>query len=181
MRPHSITMVLGHGSDEVREWFADADDIRFVIQEPQLGTGHALLQAERVLTGGRARCCCCRGTCRCSRRPASSGSSPCAANTGASLVVATADLGRPFGLRPDGALARARSLRIVEERDATPAQRAIPRSTAASTRSPSTRSSTRLAVWAPATRRASTTCPIWSTSTARPAGSSLADQLDDAG
>ena len=51
MRPHSITIVLGHGSDEVREWFADADDIRFVIQEPQLGTGHALLQAERVLTG----------------------------------------------------------------------------------------------------------------------------------
>ena len=32
MRPHSITIVLGHGSDDVREWFADADDLRFVIR-----------------------------------------------------------------------------------------------------------------------------------------------------
>ena len=51
MRPQSITVVLGHGSDDVRDWFADAADLRFVIQEPQLGTGHALLQAERALSG----------------------------------------------------------------------------------------------------------------------------------
>ena len=39
-----ITVIVGHRGDQVREAFAD-DDLNWAIQEPQLGTGHAVQQA----------------------------------------------------------------------------------------------------------------------------------------
>ena len=54
LQPQSIQVVIGHGADTVRERLA-ADDLNFVIQAEQLGTGHAVAQAlpqlstERVL------------------------------------------------------------------------------------------------------------------------------------
>ena len=39
-----IHVVIGHGAEQVRSEL-DADDVRWVIQEEQLGTGHAVLQA----------------------------------------------------------------------------------------------------------------------------------------
>ncbi|MHC5003739.1 MAG: NTP transferase domain-containing protein [Planctomycetota bacterium] len=45
-----IVIIVGHGAETVREIFAgDDDDIEFVVQEEQLGTGHATLCAERTL------------------------------------------------------------------------------------------------------------------------------------
>ena len=43
-----IVAVIGHQADKVREEFADSGCI-FVEQNPQLGTGHAVLQAKDVL------------------------------------------------------------------------------------------------------------------------------------
>jgi len=40
-------MVIGHAADQVRQ--AIGEQARFVIQEPQLGTGHAVMQAEALL------------------------------------------------------------------------------------------------------------------------------------
>ncbi len=40
-----ILVVVGHGADEVRAAFAAADDVVWIEQHQQLGTGHALLQA----------------------------------------------------------------------------------------------------------------------------------------
>jgi len=40
-----IVVVVGHGAAEVQQAFAADPDLRFVRQEPQLGTGHAVLQA----------------------------------------------------------------------------------------------------------------------------------------
>src|SRR5690606_37207335 len=48
-RPDSITVVVGHGADQIQQAFGDSSDLRFVVQEPQLGTAHALLQVEPVL------------------------------------------------------------------------------------------------------------------------------------
>jgi bifunctional UDP-N-acetylglucosamine pyrophosphorylase/glucosamine-1-phosphate N-acetyltransferase len=42
-------VVIGYGADAVREFLGDA--ARCVIQDPQLGTGHAVLQAEPILRG----------------------------------------------------------------------------------------------------------------------------------
>jgi bifunctional UDP-N-acetylglucosamine pyrophosphorylase/glucosamine-1-phosphate N-acetyltransferase len=42
-------VVLGHGAEAIRQAFAGQAE--FVIQEPQLGTGHAVQQAEALLAG----------------------------------------------------------------------------------------------------------------------------------
>lgn len=48
--PHqSITVVVGHGEQEVREACNDFKDIEFVRQEKQLGTADAVRSAEKVL------------------------------------------------------------------------------------------------------------------------------------
>ncbi len=44
LQPHSICIVYGHGGEQVQEYFADAD-FKWALQEPQLGTGHAVQQA----------------------------------------------------------------------------------------------------------------------------------------
>ena len=42
-------VVIGHGADEVKKYLGDSADC--VLQEPQLGTGHAAMQAEALLKG----------------------------------------------------------------------------------------------------------------------------------
>jgi bifunctional N-acetylglucosamine-1-phosphate-uridyltransferase/glucosamine-1-phosphate-acetyltransferase GlmU-like protein len=44
-------LVIGHGGDEVRSALASRENLQFAVQSPQLGTGHALLQAEQALSG----------------------------------------------------------------------------------------------------------------------------------
>ncbi|HEX8594192.1 MAG TPA: bifunctional UDP-N-acetylglucosamine diphosphorylase/glucosamine-1-phosphate N-acetyltransferase GlmU [Pseudomonas sp.] len=44
LSPQRIHVVIGHGADIVRERLA-ADDLNFVMQDKQLGTGHAVAQA----------------------------------------------------------------------------------------------------------------------------------------
>ena len=54
LAPRKIHVVIGHGAERVRQRLA-ADDIQFVLQAEQLGTGHAVaqalpaLEAEKVL------------------------------------------------------------------------------------------------------------------------------------
>ncbi|NBF09571.1 bifunctional UDP-N-acetylglucosamine diphosphorylase/glucosamine-1-phosphate N-acetyltransferase GlmU [Pseudomonas sp. Fl4BN1] len=47
--PQKIHVVIGHGADAVRERLA-ADDLNFVLQDKQLGTGHAVAQAVPFIT-----------------------------------------------------------------------------------------------------------------------------------
>jgi bifunctional UDP-N-acetylglucosamine pyrophosphorylase/glucosamine-1-phosphate N-acetyltransferase len=49
LSPDSIQVVIGHGADKVREQLA-ADDLSFVLQDKQLGTGHAVAQAVSALS-----------------------------------------------------------------------------------------------------------------------------------
>ena len=54
LAPASTTLVIGHGSEEVRASLAvQTLDLQFVVQEKQLGTGHALLQTAPLLRGKR--------------------------------------------------------------------------------------------------------------------------------
>ena len=47
----STVLVVGHGADQVRTALANRPNLQFVVQSPQLGTGHALMQAEPLLSG----------------------------------------------------------------------------------------------------------------------------------
>ena len=43
--PTRTVVVIGHGAEQVRDAFSDRSDVDFVLQQPQLGTGHAVMQA----------------------------------------------------------------------------------------------------------------------------------------
>jgi len=111
-----LVVVVGHGADDVRERFA-APDVRFVLQEPQLGTGHALAQAAPEVPGE-------------STLLVLSGDVPLVrAATLRALVAAVGDGGAMAvaELEEPGSLGRViaaggRLERIVEARDATPEQ-----------------------------------------------------------
>ncbi len=47
--PKRLCVVFGHGGERVRSAFGGQDDISWALQEPQLGTGHAVAQALPLL------------------------------------------------------------------------------------------------------------------------------------
>ena len=51
LRPRSTTIVIGHKAEMLERALARQPGLTFVVQEPQLGTAHALLTAEPALAG----------------------------------------------------------------------------------------------------------------------------------
>ncbi len=49
--PSRIVLVVGHGADTVKRHYEQDTDLGFVLQQPQLGTGHAVQQAVPELAG----------------------------------------------------------------------------------------------------------------------------------
>lgn len=49
--PRSTTVIVGHQAETVEQSVPKRLGLRFAVQNPQLGTGHALLQAEPMLAG----------------------------------------------------------------------------------------------------------------------------------
>jgi bifunctional UDP-N-acetylglucosamine pyrophosphorylase / glucosamine-1-phosphate N-acetyltransferase len=122
--PQSITVVVGHLADQIRQAYAGASDLRFVAQDPQLGTGHALLQAEPALQGAHGTLLLLSGdvpllSVETLRQLVERHQADRAAAT-----VVTAVVDRPYGY---GRIVRSagRIVRIVEERDASAAERQI--------------------------------------------------------
>jgi bifunctional UDP-N-acetylglucosamine pyrophosphorylase/glucosamine-1-phosphate N-acetyltransferase len=122
--PATITVVVGHGADTVRLKLADRPNIAFALQQPQHGTAHALQQAESVLAGRSGVLVLLSGdvpllTPKTLRRLIETHR-----GAGAAATVVTATVERPYGY---GRIVRAngRIARIVEERDASPAERQI--------------------------------------------------------
>jgi bifunctional UDP-N-acetylglucosamine pyrophosphorylase/glucosamine-1-phosphate N-acetyltransferase len=122
--PTSITVVIGHKAETVRKHLSARSQVQFALQEPQLGTAHALQQTEPVLTGRTGTLILLSGdvpllTSDTLRRLVETHRG---ANAAATVVTATVD--RPYGygriVRTDRRIAR-----IVEERDASPAERQI--------------------------------------------------------
>jgi bifunctional UDP-N-acetylglucosamine pyrophosphorylase/glucosamine-1-phosphate N-acetyltransferase len=122
--PRSTTLVVGHQADAIRAALLTHSGLSFVVQEPQLGTAHALLTTEPVLQGAAGTLVLLSGDV-----PLLS------ANTlktlinrhesaGAAATVVTAVVDRPDGY---GRVVRSgeQIARIVEDRDASPAERAI--------------------------------------------------------
>lgn len=52
LTPDKVCVVYGHGGDQLRAAFSDRADIHWREQMPQLGTGHAVMQARDSLAGG---------------------------------------------------------------------------------------------------------------------------------
>jgi bifunctional UDP-N-acetylglucosamine pyrophosphorylase / glucosamine-1-phosphate N-acetyltransferase len=123
LAPETVSVVVGHQADAVRASLADRG-CRFVLQEPQLGTGHALLQAEQVLSGRKGDVLLLSGDVPLLAGHTMSGLVEAHRNSSAAATVLTAEIPDPSGygrvVRDGGRIAR-----IVEHRDATEAERQI--------------------------------------------------------
>jgi bifunctional UDP-N-acetylglucosamine pyrophosphorylase/glucosamine-1-phosphate N-acetyltransferase len=117
--PSRVCVVYGHGGEQVREAIAD-DAVAWVRQEPQLGTGHALQQALPAL-GPDAQTLVLYGDVPLTRADTLR-AMLAAAGDGVSLLTVTLDDPTGYGriVRDGGAVKR-----IVEEKDATAAERAL--------------------------------------------------------
>ena len=113
----NIVVVVGHGAESVKEYLGDS--VQYALQEPQLGTGHAVMQAQclKDLDGDTLILC---------------GDGPCiqsetieqafAANENSEMTVLTALL--PDGERYGRIVRNSKGdvEKIVEAKDCTPQQ-----------------------------------------------------------
>ncbi len=122
--PHTTVVVVGHMADLVKDALRKRLGLRFALQAPQLGTGHALLQTESALAGARGTVVMLSGDVPLLRPETLRALVTAHDERRAAATVLTARVDRPHGygriVRKDGAIAA-----IVEEKDATPAERAI--------------------------------------------------------
>lgn len=124
LEPASTTLVIGHAAETVRAHVGQRPGLQFVVQEPQLGTGHALLQAEPVLAGQSGTVVLLSGDVPLLQPGTLTALLETHATCEAAATVVTASVPRPYGY---GRIVRAKGqiARIVEERDASPAEREI--------------------------------------------------------
>lgn len=119
LTPQQVCVVYGHGGEAVPQAMQQYS-ARFVLQEPQLGTGHAVQQAMPHLDDG-------------SRTMVLYGDVPLIQHStlhqmlqaGSGLVLLTVHLANPAGYGRIVRDAQGDVLGIVEEKDATPEQREI--------------------------------------------------------
>ncbi|HYQ39796.1 MAG TPA: bifunctional UDP-N-acetylglucosamine diphosphorylase/glucosamine-1-phosphate N-acetyltransferase GlmU [Pseudomonas sp.] len=120
LQPQRIHVVIGHGAEVVRERLA-ADDLNFVLQEQQLGTGHAVAQALPFIAAEQVLVL--YGDVPLIEAPTLE---RLLAHAGpAQLALLTVELADPTGygrILRDG---EGRVTAIVEQKDASPEQRAI--------------------------------------------------------
>ena len=139
LEPASVTIVVGHGADEVKQSLvlrqaqddpersrgvASRPTLQFVTQERQLGTGHALLQTRLLLEGKTGTVVLLSGDVPLLTVDSLRSMLQTHTDASAAATVMTANFQRPFGygriVRTNG-----RITKIVEERDTTEAQKAI--------------------------------------------------------
>lgn len=124
LSPRSTTLVVGHLKELLRQGLEKYPGLSYVTQEPQLGTGHALLQTAAVLERENGVVLLLSGDV-----PLLKGHTLAALvrkhmDSKVAATVLTAVVDQPYGY---GRIVRlkGRISRIVEERDASPAQKKI--------------------------------------------------------
>ncbi len=124
LNPASTVLILGHQADVVREALGRRPGLHVAIQEPQLGTGHALLQSEVALRGARGTALLLSGDVPLLRTSTLERLVETHRASGAAATVLTAVLDDATGygriVREGGRIAA-----IVEHKDATAEQREI--------------------------------------------------------
>ena len=124
LSPTSIVIVVGHQAEAVRGALAGRPNLQFALQEPQLGTGHALLQAGEALAGATGTVVLLSGDVPLLTPATLQALVNRHVETGAAATVLTAMVADPAGYgrieRRDGEISA-----IIEHKDASPEQRQI--------------------------------------------------------
>jgi bifunctional UDP-N-acetylglucosamine pyrophosphorylase / glucosamine-1-phosphate N-acetyltransferase len=122
--PSTVVVVVGHHAAAVEAAVQSRPNLRVVVQDPQLGTGHALLQAESALSGAIGTVVMLSGDVPLLTPATLQALVRRHLESGAAATVLTAVVDNPEGYgrieRRDG-----RITAIVEHKDASPEQRAI--------------------------------------------------------
>jgi len=124
LRPRSITLVIGHQGDILKAALSTHSNVGFVVQEPQLGTAHALLTTEPALRGATGTAVLLSGDVPLLSANTLKTLLDRHESAGAAATVVTAVVDDPTSY---GRIVRSgeKIARIVEHRDATPQERAI--------------------------------------------------------
>ena len=124
LQPSSVTVVIGHQADDLRVALRTGSDLTFVVQEPQLGTAHALLQTEEALRGAAGTLVLLSGDVPLLAPATLKALVDRHMSSGAAATVVTAVVDDPTGY---GRIVRVGEeiARIVEEKDATSSERQI--------------------------------------------------------
>lgn len=120
LQPEAMHVVYGHGGEQVRAAFAAYPGLRWAEQSAQLGTGHAVAQALPDVPD-RARVLVLYGDVPLVRVE----TLKTLVDASSTLGVLVADVDDPRGYGRVIRDAEGRVVAIVEERDATPAQRDV--------------------------------------------------------
>src|SRR6185369_1348430 len=124
LRPKSIIVVVGHQGEALREALSTHPELTVVVQEPQLGTAHALLTTEQAFQASAGSVVLLSGDVPLLSSETLKALVNRHETARAAVTVMTALVEDPAGygrvVRSGGQIAR-----IVEDRDATPSERAI--------------------------------------------------------
>ncbi len=124
LRPKGIAVVTGHASEMVREHVGQPVNLEWVIQDKQLGTGHAVKQCEQVIRDVRDVLIVCGDTPLLQVETLAQLVSE-HRRSDSDVTVLTANPHNPFGYGRIVRDAQGHVSSIVEEKDATDAQRRI--------------------------------------------------------
>jgi bifunctional UDP-N-acetylglucosamine pyrophosphorylase / glucosamine-1-phosphate N-acetyltransferase len=124
MHPRSTTIVIGHQAEALTAALEGYPSLTFVVQEPQLGTAHALMTTEQALAGKRGLLVLLSGDVPLLTAETLQTLVDRHEQTGASATIVTAVVDNPHGY---GRIVRTgeRIARIVEQKDASPAEQQI--------------------------------------------------------
>jgi bifunctional UDP-N-acetylglucosamine pyrophosphorylase/glucosamine-1-phosphate N-acetyltransferase len=124
LAPRTTTVVIGHGGETIRAALSARPGLRFVVQEPQLGTAHALLATESALANQTGTVVLLSGDVPLLSVDTLKTLIEHHRSARAAVSVITALVDNPSGY---GRIVRSgeQIARIVEDRDASPAQRQI--------------------------------------------------------
>jgi bifunctional UDP-N-acetylglucosamine pyrophosphorylase/glucosamine-1-phosphate N-acetyltransferase len=121
----STTLVIGHGGEEVRAALSSRPSLQFVSQSPQLGTGHALMQAEPQLRGKSGTVLLLHANVPLISTGTLNRLIERHRSTRAAMTLLTSALEDPYGYEHVVRDAQGQVIRIVEEREASGDERAI--------------------------------------------------------
>jgi bifunctional UDP-N-acetylglucosamine pyrophosphorylase/glucosamine-1-phosphate N-acetyltransferase len=124
LSPKSTVVVVGHQAAAVQAALVKQSGLSFVVQEPQLGTAHALLTAEPALQSAGGTLILLSGDVPLLKAKTLAKLLRAHLETGAAATVVTAIVDQPRGY---GRIVRSgeQIARIVEERDASSTEREI--------------------------------------------------------
>ena len=120
-----VVCIVGHGADMIKKTFASEKGVTFCLQEPQLGTGHAVMTAMKPLKGFNGDVLILSGDVPLIRKGTVTGLKTLHQKSGAAISLVSAMLSDPSGYgrikrNEDGGVEA-----IVEDKDATTEERSI--------------------------------------------------------